>query len=103
MTEAITLDTAAIERLTGAKGTLDPKEGVFKVSLPRADIAATVGGARMTPPLGLTAWAAFTKAGTHTMVMPAGSPVPRCLATTVYWVCRRSTRDPSYAAIRSTG
>jgi hypothetical protein len=66
---AVALDTAAIERLTGAKGTLDPKEGVFKVSLPRADIAATVGGARMTPPLGLTAWAAFTKAGTQTMVM----------------------------------
>jgi hypothetical protein len=66
---AAPLDTAAIERLTGAKGTLDAKEGVFKVSLPRADIAATVGGARMTPPLGLTAWAAFTKAGTHTMVM----------------------------------
>ena len=37
--------------------------------MPRADIAATVGGVRMTPPLGLTAWAAFTKAGTHTMVM----------------------------------
>jgi hypothetical protein len=66
---ATALDTAAIEQLTGAKGTLDAKEGVFKVSLPRADIAATVGGARVTPPLGLTAWAAFTKAGKHTMVM----------------------------------
>jgi hypothetical protein len=63
------LDTAAIEQLTGAKGTLDAKEGVFKVSLPRADLAVTVGGARVTPPLGLTAWAAFTKAGKHTMVM----------------------------------
>src|SRR4029079_6635763 len=62
-------DPAAIEQLTGAKGALDAKEGVFKVSLPRADIAATVAGARMTPPLGLTAWAAFTKAGKHTMVM----------------------------------
>ena len=64
-----TLDTAAIEELTGAKGALDAKEGVFKVSLPRADIKATAGGVRMTPPLGLTAWAAFTKAGKHTMVM----------------------------------
>jgi hypothetical protein len=63
------LDTAAIEQLTGTKGALDAKEGVFKVSLPRADIAATVAGARMTPPLGLTAWAAFTKAGKHAMVM----------------------------------
>jgi Domain of Unknown Function (DUF1259) len=63
------LDTAAIEELTGAKGTLDAKEGVFKVSLPRSDIKATAGGVRMTPPLGLTAWAAFTRAGKHTMVM----------------------------------
>jgi hypothetical protein len=63
------LDTAAIERLTGAKGALDAKEGVFKVSLPRADIAVTAAGVRMTPALGLTAWAAFTKAGKHTMVM----------------------------------
>lgn len=66
-------DTAAIEELTGAKGALDTKEGVFKVSLPRGDIKATAGGVRMTPPLGLTAWAAFTKTGkqasSHTMVM----------------------------------
>src|SRR5262249_17172962 len=32
-------------------------------------IAATVGGVRLTPALGLTAWAAFTRAGTHEMVM----------------------------------
>jgi len=63
------LDTAAIESLTGVKGALDAKEGVFKVSLPRADIKATAAGVRMTPPLGLTAWAAFTRAGKHTMVM----------------------------------
>jgi hypothetical protein len=29
------LDTARIEQMTGAKGTLDAKEGVFKVSVPR--------------------------------------------------------------------
>ena len=63
------LDTASIEQLTGAKGALDAKEGVFKVSLPRDDIAVTTAGVRMTPPLGLTAWAAFTRAGKHTMVM----------------------------------
>jgi hypothetical protein len=62
-------DTAAIEALTGAKGTLDAKEGVFKVSLPRKDIHMTVGGVKMTPAMGLTAWAAFTKSGKHTMVM----------------------------------
>jgi hypothetical protein len=63
------LDTAAIETLTGAKGALDANEGVFKVSLPRADIKAVAAGVKMTPALGLTAWAAFTKAGKHTMVM----------------------------------
>jgi hypothetical protein len=63
------LDTAAIERLTGLKGALDAKEGVFKVSLPRADIPADVAGVRVTPPLGLTAWAAFMRAGRHAMVM----------------------------------
>ena len=31
------LDTAQIEQLTGAKGKLDEKEGVFKVSVPRSD------------------------------------------------------------------
>jgi len=63
------IDGAEIERLTGAKGTLDVSEGVFKVSLPRADIAASAAGVRLTPPLGLTAWAAFIKAGGHVMVM----------------------------------
>jgi hypothetical protein len=63
------LDTARIEQLTGLKGALNEKEGVFKVSFPRKDIQATVAGVRMIPDLGLTAWAAFTRAGDHTMVM----------------------------------
>src|SRR3954466_14475198 len=67
--KAPALDTAKIEELTGMKGALDAKEGVFKVSLPRKDIAAVAGGVHLTPPMGLTAWAAFTRAGAHTMVM----------------------------------
>ncbi len=63
------LDTVRIEQLTGLKGALNEKEGVFKVSFPRKDIQATVAGARMIPDLGLTAWAAFTRAGDHVMVM----------------------------------
>src|SRR3954463_5242452 len=62
-------NTEALERLTGLKGAFNEKEGVFKVSLPRKDIAATVAGVKMIPDLGLTAWAAFTRAGEHTMVM----------------------------------
>jgi len=67
--QSAALDTASIERLTGLKGALNEKEGVFKVSFPRKDIEATVAGTRMIPDLGLTAWAAFTRAGDHTMVM----------------------------------
>ncbi len=63
------LDTAAIEKLTGAKGSLNEKEGVFKVSLPRADLRVSAAGVRITPPLGLTSWAAFQRAGERTMVM----------------------------------
>jgi hypothetical protein len=67
--QSAALDTASIERLTGLKGALNEKERVFKVSFPRKDIEATVAGTRMIPDLGLTAWAAFTRAGEHTMVM----------------------------------
>src|SRR3954462_14800577 len=63
------LDTAKIEQLTGLKGTLNEKENVFKVSYPRTDINASVNGVKLTPPMGLTAWAAFTTDGSHTMMM----------------------------------
>ena len=63
------LDGAKLEQLTGAKGKLDEKEGVFKVSVPRADLHPVAGGVHLTPPMGLTTWAAFTRAGEHTMVM----------------------------------
>src|SRR5438132_926459 len=43
--------------------------GVFKVSVPRADLALTVGGVRLTPPSGLTSWAAFESMGAEAMVM----------------------------------
>jgi hypothetical protein len=48
---------------------MDEKEGAFKVSVPRSDLSVTAAGVRMTPPLGLTSWAAFKAAGGHTMVM----------------------------------
>jgi hypothetical protein len=63
------LDTANIEKLTGLKGTYNEKEAVFKVSFPRSDLNASSGGVKLTPALGLTAWAAFQKAGAMTMVM----------------------------------
>src|SRR5438445_8830706 len=66
---AAALDTVKIEQLTGVKGELNAQEGVFKVSVPRADLAVTVAGVKLTPPLGLTSWAAFQPMGTQTMVM----------------------------------
>ena len=63
------LDTARIEQLTGAKGKLDEKEGAFKVSVPRTDLAVTAAGVRLTPPLGLTSWASFQRSGNRAMVM----------------------------------
>jgi hypothetical protein len=62
-------DTAKIEELTGAKGAFNEKEGVFKVSVPRSDLSVTAGGVKLTPPMGLTSWAAFKKAGNHVVVM----------------------------------
>jgi len=60
---------AKIEALTGAKGTFNASEGVFKVSVPRSDLRVIVSGVKMTPPMGLTSWAAFQSCGHEAMVM----------------------------------
>jgi len=62
-------DTVKIEQLTGLKGVLNEKAGVFKVSYPRSDLHVMSNGVTITPPMGLTAWAAFTKMGDKDMVM----------------------------------
>src|SRR4030095_13214560 len=46
------LDTVKIEELTGAKGTMNGKEGVFKVSMPRADLSVSAAGVKITPAMG---------------------------------------------------
>lgn len=66
---AAKLDMHRIEEVTGAKGELDEKEGVFKVSVPRSDLSVTAMGVRFTPPMGLTSWAAFKPVADRTMVM----------------------------------
>jgi len=63
------LNTVRIEELTGVKGSYNEKEGVFKVSVPRADLSITAAGVKITPALGLTSWASFKKAGQKTAVM----------------------------------
>ncbi len=68
-TPGTAMDTTAIERLTGAKGTFDEKENVFKVSVPRNDLSVVIAGVKMSPPMGLTSWAAFKRDGKDDMVM----------------------------------
>jgi hypothetical protein len=58
-----------IESLTGVKGKYTEKENVFKVSFPRSDLNITSSGVKVTPPMGLTVWAAFKLMGNDTMVM----------------------------------
>src|SRR5467141_1594148 len=64
------LDTAKIDQITGLKGKLNEKEGVYRVTFPRADVKIAVDGWTMPPFMGLGTWAAFTKgAQTEAMVM----------------------------------
>src|SRR5581483_1288718 len=63
------LDTAKIEQLTGIKGEVNEKEGVYTVRAPRSDLQVTAAGVKLTPAMGLTSYAAFMKAGGKTMVM----------------------------------
>jgi len=63
------LDVVRIEQLTGVKGELNEKEGVFTVRAPRTDLQVTTAGVKMNPAMGLTSYAAFMNAGGKTMVM----------------------------------
>jgi Domain of Unknown Function (DUF1259) len=68
------LDTAKIKQLTGAKGELNEKEGVFTVRVPRTDLQVTTAGVKMNPAMGLTLYAAFMKAGAEASF--SSSPIP---------------------------
>ena len=68
------LDTKRIDELTGLKGKMNEKEGVYKVTLPRNDVKVVVDGWTMPPFMGLGTWAAFTK-GAHTEAMVMGDTV----------------------------
>jgi hypothetical protein len=68
------LDTAKIDEITGLKGKLNEKEGVYKVTFPRNDVKVAVDGWTMPPFMGLGTWAAFTK-GVHVETMVMGDTV----------------------------
>src|SRR5213596_428489 len=62
-------NTARIDELTGLKGKMNEKEGVYKVTFPRNDVKVVVDGSTMPPFMGLGTWAAFTATQNGTMVM----------------------------------
>jgi hypothetical protein len=63
------LDTAKLDQITGLKGKLNEKEGVYKVTFPRNDVKVVVDGWTMPPFIGLGTWAAFTESKAGAMVM----------------------------------
>src|SRR3954451_18494190 len=71
---AADLNFARIDELTGLKGKLNEKEGVYRVTFPRADVPVTVDGWKMPPFMGLGTWAAFTK-GRQTDAVMMGDTV----------------------------
>jgi hypothetical protein len=73
-TFAAGLVTARIEQLTGLKGKMNDKEGVYRVTFPRNDVKVVVDGWKMPPFMGLGTWAAFTK-GAHTEAIVMGDTV----------------------------
>src|SRR3954466_2511900 len=68
------LDTQKIDEVTGLKGKLNEKEGVYRVTFPRSDVKVVVDGWTMPPFMGLGTWAAFTQ-GSHSEAMVMGDTV----------------------------
>lgn len=66
---AASLDTARIDQITGLKGKMNEKEGVYRVTFPRNDVKVVVDGWTMPPFMGLGTWAAFTETSNGAMVM----------------------------------
>src|SRR6478736_2492915 len=66
---AADLDTPRIDQISGLKGKMNEKEGVYKVTFPRNDVKVVVDGWTMPPFMGLGTWAAFTATKDGAMVM----------------------------------
>src|SRR5438876_6897983 len=66
---AANLNTARIDELTGLKGKMNEKEGVYKVTFPRNDVKVSVAAWEMPPFMGLGTWAAFQGSNDKAMLM----------------------------------
>ena len=58
----------SVEEAIGKTGSLQPGE-VFKIGLPRTDLAITIRGVSISPYLALGSWIAFKKMGNEAVVM----------------------------------
>jgi hypothetical protein len=61
------LDTSAIVRVMGMKGTSN--KGEYKVTVPQNDLSVEVDGFKIIPAMGLGTWIAFTPAANGAMIM----------------------------------
>src|SRR5438105_3604497 len=68
-TATAALDTNKIDAITGLKGKLNEKEGVYKVTFPRSDVKVVIDGWGMPPFMGLGTWAGFTGANERALMM----------------------------------
>jgi len=66
---AAAFDTVRIDQISGLKGKMNEKEGVYKITFPRNDVKVVVDGWTMPPFMGLGTWAAFTATKDGAMVM----------------------------------
>src|SRR3954454_16336942 len=66
---AAELNTVGIDEVTGLKGKMNQKEGVYKVTFPRDDVKVVVDSWTMPAFMGLGTWAAFTPTKDGAMVM----------------------------------
>jgi hypothetical protein len=65
------IDTAQIDQRTGLKGKLNENEGAYKISFTREEVRVFIDRWKIPAFMGLTTWAAFTRA-THTEAMVIG-------------------------------
>jgi hypothetical protein len=61
-------DWTAVGRALGKEGTVQAN-GVYRVGLPRSDLAVALDGVRVKPALALGSWLAFQDMGDHAVVM----------------------------------
>ena len=91
------LDTAKIEQLTGGKGELNAQEGVFKVSVPRTDLAVTAAGVKSNPQV-VVKWVLNGKADSTLPVFVRGSAPTSDYVKTTVEVAARGDRKTGYSS-----